>query len=79
MALATAPARTITPEEQTTARTLLDRARAAMRAVENYDQAAVDRLCQTIGWAGGITSGLTGSGFISEVPRAKWFKFGSRT
>ena len=53
MAIATAPARTITPEEQATARTLLDRARAAMRAVEHYDQPAVDRLCQAIAWAGG--------------------------
>ena len=53
MAIATAPARTITPEEQATARTLLDRARAAMRAVERYDQPAVDRLCQAIAWAGG--------------------------
>ena len=53
MAVATAPARTITPEEQATARTLLDRARAAMRAVESYDQATVDRLCQAIAWAGG--------------------------
>src|SRR3954468_12988613 len=53
MAVAIAPARTITPEEQATARTLLDRARAAMRAVESYDQAAVDRLCRAVAWAGG--------------------------
>jgi sulfoacetaldehyde dehydrogenase len=53
MAVATAPARTITPEEQATARTLIERARAAMRAVEAYDQAAVDRLCRAIAWAGG--------------------------
>ena len=33
--------------------TLLDRARAAMRAIEAYDQAAVDRLCRAIAWAGG--------------------------
>ena len=53
MAIATAPARTITAEEQATARTLLDRARAAMRAVEDDDQGTVDRLCQAIAWAGG--------------------------
>ena len=53
MAVATAPARSITPEEQATARKLLDNAKAAMRAVEGYDQAAVDRLCRAIGWAGG--------------------------
>ena len=53
MAVATAPARSITPEEQATVRKLLDNAKAAMRAVEGYDQAAVDRLCRAIGWAGG--------------------------
>jgi sulfoacetaldehyde dehydrogenase len=53
MAVATAPGRPITAEEQAIAQTLLERARAAMRAVETYDQAAVDRLCQAIAWAGG--------------------------
>ena len=53
MTVATAPARAITPEEQTLARTLLDKAKTAMRAVEDYDQAAVDRLCRAIAWAGG--------------------------
>ena len=53
MAVATAPARTITPEEQATAQTLLTRARAAMRAVDSYDQSTVDRLCRAVGWAGG--------------------------
>jgi sulfoacetaldehyde dehydrogenase len=53
MAVATAPTRTITPEEQTVAQTLLARAKAAMRAVETYDQAAVDRLCRAVAWAGG--------------------------
>ena len=53
MAVATVPARSITAEEQSTARTLLAQARAAMQAVESYDQAAVDRLCRAIGWAGG--------------------------
>jgi sulfoacetaldehyde dehydrogenase len=53
MPVATAPTRTITPEEQATAQDLLARARAAMRAVEAYDQAAVDRLCRLVGWAGG--------------------------
>ncbi len=53
MAVATAPARIITPEEQTTARELLARARAAMRAVDAYDQAAIDRLCRAVAWAGG--------------------------
>jgi sulfoacetaldehyde dehydrogenase len=30
---------------------LLDRSRAAMCAIQDYDQAQVDRLCQAIGWA----------------------------
>src|SRR5437762_7299243 len=48
-----APARTITSEEQATAHGLLARARTAMQAVETYDQAAVDRLCRAVAWAGG--------------------------
>ena len=43
--------RPITVEEKTQASLLLDRARAAMKAIEEYDQAAVDRLCQAIAWA----------------------------
>ena len=30
---------------------LVDRARVAMAAIEHYDQAQVDRLCQAVGWA----------------------------
>ena len=45
--------RTITAEEAQLARDLLGRARAAMRAAENYDQATVDRLCRAVAWAGG--------------------------
>src|SRR5205809_4678084 len=48
-----APARTITSEEQATAHGLVARARDAMRAVDTYDQAAVDRLCRAVAWAGG--------------------------
>src|SRR5688500_6873839 len=44
--------REITPEEARLADTLLQRARAAMKAVETYDQPTVDRLCQAIAWAG---------------------------
>jgi len=53
MAVASAPGRPITAEEQAIAQRLVERARAAMRAVEDYDQAAVDRLCRAIAWAGG--------------------------
>lgn len=45
--------RTITAEESALAQTLLGRARRAMAAVENYDQARVDRLCQAVGWSAG--------------------------
>jgi sulfoacetaldehyde dehydrogenase len=53
MAVATAPARTITPEERAIADALIARAKAAMQAVDTYDQAAVDRLCRAVAWAGG--------------------------
>ena len=44
-------AREITHEEQETASRLLDRARAAMKAIEHFDQATVDRACRAIAWA----------------------------
>ena len=54
MAVATAPSiRTLTADEQALAAAMLARARAAMRAIEAYDQAAVDRLCRAVAWAGG--------------------------
>jgi sulfoacetaldehyde dehydrogenase len=43
--------RAITEDERQIAHGLLDRARAAMRAIEHYDQPAVDRLCRAIAWA----------------------------
>jgi sulfoacetaldehyde dehydrogenase len=45
--------RPITAEESATAERLLRQAREAMRAAESFDQAAVDRLCRAIAWAGG--------------------------
>jgi sulfoacetaldehyde dehydrogenase len=50
--VATEP-RALTASEHTAAQDLLARARAAMRAIESYDQAAVDRLCRAVAWAGG--------------------------
>jgi sulfoacetaldehyde dehydrogenase len=44
-------ARAITEEEKQIVQELVRRARAAMIAVEDYDQAQVDRLCQAIAWA----------------------------
>jgi acyl-CoA reductase-like NAD-dependent aldehyde dehydrogenase len=52
MAVVASASRAITPAEQAAVAALLDRARAAMDAVGAYDQAAVDRLCQAVGWAG---------------------------
>jgi sulfoacetaldehyde dehydrogenase len=46
-------ARTITAEETAVVQQLVGRARAAMRAIEDYDQAAVDRVCRAVAWAGG--------------------------
>ena len=46
-------ARIITAEETGVVTELVARARAAMAAIASYDQAAVDRTCQAVGWAGG--------------------------
>jgi len=53
MTVAVGGARHITSEEQAIARTLIERARGAMAAIADYDQATVDRLCRAIAWAGG--------------------------
>src|SRR5579875_1671351 len=45
--------REITAEERAYARNLLHKARAAMAAIDHYDQTAVDRLCRAIAWAAG--------------------------
>jgi sulfoacetaldehyde dehydrogenase len=44
-------ARSITEQEQAQVTELIRKARAAMCAMENYDQAAVDRLCRALAWA----------------------------
>ena len=44
-------ARPITDEEKQYAQELLAKARAAMKAIEEYDQGTVDRLCRAVGWA----------------------------
>jgi len=44
-------AREITAEERQTAQDMLARARVAMDAIADYDQAQVDRMAQAIGWA----------------------------
>jgi sulfoacetaldehyde dehydrogenase len=45
--------REITPEEKKHAAELLAKARAAMKAIEDYDQATVDRLCRALAWGAG--------------------------
>src|ERR1051326_7632873 len=52
MTVAVAGERPITAEEQAIVDTLVSRARDAMQAIEPYDQAAVDRLCRAVAWAG---------------------------
>jgi sulfoacetaldehyde dehydrogenase len=44
-------ARSLTDQERTYAQELLQRARVAMKQIESYDQAQVDRLCRAVGWA----------------------------
>lgn len=43
--------RAITDEEKQHAQVLLQKARAAMKSIANYDQARVDDLCRAVGWA----------------------------
>ena len=44
-------ARPISDEEKSQAQALLQKARAAMKAIEHYDQARVDDLCRAVSWA----------------------------
>jgi sulfoacetaldehyde dehydrogenase len=53
MSVAIAPERPITADEQAIVDGLVARARAAMRAIDAYDQDMVDRLCRVVAWAGG--------------------------
>lgn len=46
-------AREVTEEEKKTVAEMIARARAAMEAIKDYDQAQVDRLAQALGWATG--------------------------
>src|SRR6202789_3825032 len=44
-------ARSITEQEKNVAAEMLGKARAAMQAIDDYDQARVDRLCRAVAWA----------------------------
>ena len=75
-------ARALTDDERATARDLLKRARAAMAAIADYNQAAVDRLCQAVAWAtaneqtfGRLTRmsvDESGMGSADGVPARRW-------
>lgn len=75
-------ARPATDDEKAAAQALLARARAAMAAVEPYDQARVDRLCRAVAWAtanedtfGRLTRMSveeSGMGSAEGVPARRW-------
>ena len=50
MTVAVSSERLITAHEQLIVDALVSRARAAMKAIESYDQSAVDRLCRAVAW-----------------------------
>jgi sulfoacetaldehyde dehydrogenase len=74
--------RAVTNEERASAQELLARARTAMAAAAQYDQAAVDRLCRAIAWAtanehtfGRLTRmsvDESGMGSADGVPARRW-------
>ena len=75
-------ARSISDDEKASAQDLLRRARAAMAAVDHYDQATVDRLCRAVAWAtaneetfGRLTRMSveeSGMGSADGVPARRW-------
>ena len=75
-------ARVITEQEIASAQELFARARAAMAAIDHYDQADVDRLCRAVAWATGneTTFGRltrmsveeSGMGSADGVPARRW-------
>src|SRR4051812_30221026 len=75
-------ARAVTEEERASAQELLTRARAAMAAIDHYDQQAVDRLCRAVAWAtaneqtfGRLTRmsvDESGMGSADGVPARRW-------
>lgn len=74
--------RAITEEERASAHELLRRARAAMAAIDHYDQETVDRLCRAVAWAtaneqtfGRLTRmsvDESGMGSAEGVPARRW-------
>jgi sulfoacetaldehyde dehydrogenase len=80
--MAVKTARAVSDEETASAQHLLGRARAAMAAVADYDQATVDRLCRAVAWAtanertfGRLTRMSveeSGMGSADGVPARRW-------
>ena len=74
--------RQISDEEKACANALLQRARAAMAAIIDYDQGTVDRLCQAIAWATAneqtfarltrMSVEESGMGSADGVPARRW-------
>jgi sulfoacetaldehyde dehydrogenase len=74
--------RAATADEKAAAQALLTRARAAMAAIDHYDQATVDRLCRAVAWAtaneqtfGRLTRMSveeSGLGSAEGVPARRW-------
>ena len=74
--------RATTEEEKASAREFLERARAAMAAVDHFDQSTVDRLCRAVAWAtaneqtfGRLTRmsvDESGMGSADGVPARRW-------
>src|SRR5438477_2062925 len=79
MSVAAAGERALTAEEAGIVDSLVARARDAMKAIEHYDQATVDRICQAVAWAGyneATATRLAGmsvdeSGMGSKEPRRR--------
>jgi sulfoacetaldehyde dehydrogenase len=75
-------ARPVTDAERASARDLLARARAAMAAIDGYEQATVDRLCRAIAWATAneqtferltrMSVEESGMGSADGVPARRW-------
>lgn len=76
-------AQELTPEQKAELEELFDRARAALKIIEGYDQCRVDRLCRAVAWAVSnkrtflrlVQMGIEESGVGDPVSRAnKRFK-----
>jgi sulfoacetaldehyde dehydrogenase len=80
--MSTGIGRAVTADERAAAQVHVERARAAVNAVDHYDQATVDRLCRALAWAtanektfGRLTRmsvDESGMGSADGVPARRW-------